>query len=54
MGNRLFFPAVLLIVMLQAALVRSQQLTVQNETGKQTLLARLYHPRPFEAGPPLG
>ena len=40
MGNRLFFPAVLLIVMLQAALVRSQQLTVQNETGKQTLLAR--------------
>lgn len=40
MRNRLFFPAVLLTVMLQAALVRSQQLTVQNETGKQTQLAR--------------
>jgi len=40
MRNRLFFPALLFTLILQAAVVRSQQLTVQTETGKQTQLTR--------------
>jgi hypothetical protein len=40
MRNRLFFPAVLLALTLQAALASCQQLTIQNESGKQTVLAR--------------
>src|SRR5258708_7055974 len=40
MRNRLFFPAVFFALMLQAALVRSQQLTIHTETGKQAVLAR--------------
>jgi hypothetical protein len=40
MKSRLFFPAVLLALTLQAALALCQQLTVQNESGKQTVLAR--------------
>jgi len=40
MRNRLFFPALLFTLILQAGLVRSQQLTVQTETGKQTQLTR--------------
>jgi hypothetical protein len=40
MKNRLFFPAVLLALTLHAALASCQQLTVQNESGKQTVLAR--------------
>ncbi len=40
MRNRLFFPAVLFTLMLQAALVQSQQLTIQTEAGTQPLLAR--------------
>jgi len=40
MRNRLFLPAVVFTLMLQAALVQSQQLTVQNEDGKQTQLVR--------------
>ena len=38
--RRLFFPAVLFALMMQAVLCASQQLTIQTETGKQTLLAR--------------
>jgi hypothetical protein len=40
MKNRLFFPVVLFALMLQSALARSQQLTVQTEDGKQAVLAR--------------
>jgi hypothetical protein len=40
MRNRLFFSALLLTLTLQSALARSQQLTIQDETGKQTSLAR--------------
>jgi hypothetical protein len=40
MRNRLFLPAVVCTLMLQAALVQSQQLTVQNGDGKQTHLTR--------------
>jgi hypothetical protein len=38
--RRLFLPAVLIALMMQAVLCASQQLTIQTETGKQTLLAR--------------
>jgi hypothetical protein len=40
MRNRLCFSALLLTLTLQSALARSQQLTIQDETGKQTSLAR--------------
>src|SRR3984957_5737524 len=40
MRNRLFFSALLLTLTLQSALARSQQLTIQDETGKQSSLAR--------------
>jgi hypothetical protein len=40
MRNRLFLPAVLFTLMLQPALLRCQQLTVENESGKQTQLTR--------------
>jgi hypothetical protein len=40
MRNRLCLPAVLLVLTLQAALASCQQLTVQNQSGKQTVLAR--------------
>jgi len=40
MRLRLFFPAALVALMLQAALVQSQQLTVQTGTGKPAVLAR--------------
>jgi hypothetical protein len=40
MKNRLFFPVLLLTLMLQAALACAQQLAIQDETGKQTSLAR--------------
>ncbi|MGD0416405.1 MAG: molybdopterin-dependent oxidoreductase [Terriglobales bacterium] len=40
MKNRLAFPAVLLALTLHAALASCQQLTVQNESGKQTVLVR--------------
>jgi hypothetical protein len=40
MGNRLFFPAVLVALTLQSGLASSQQLTVQTESGKQTVLTR--------------
>jgi hypothetical protein len=40
MRNRLFLFALLLAPILQSALARSQQLTIQDETGKQTSLAR--------------
>ena len=40
MRHRLFFSALLLTLTLQSALARSQQLTIQDETGKQTSLAR--------------
>jgi hypothetical protein len=38
--RRLFFPAVLIALTMQAVLCASQQLTIQTEAGKQTLLAR--------------
>lgn len=38
--RRLFFLAVLCALMMQAVVCASQQLTIQTETGKQTLLAR--------------
>jgi hypothetical protein len=38
--RRLFFLAVLFALMMQAVVCASQQLTIQSETGKQTLLAR--------------
>jgi hypothetical protein len=40
MRHRLFFPAVLFVLTLQAALVQCQQVTVQGEAGKQVVLAR--------------
>jgi hypothetical protein len=40
MRFRLFFPAMLVALILQAALAQSQQLTVQTEPGKQVVLAR--------------
>jgi hypothetical protein len=40
MKNRLFFPVLLLTLMLQAASACAQQLAIQDETGKQTSLAR--------------
>jgi hypothetical protein len=40
MRNRLFLPAVLFTLMLRPALLQCQQLTVENETGKQTQLSR--------------
>jgi hypothetical protein len=40
MRNRLCLPAVLLVLTLPAALASCQQLTVQNQSGKQTVLAR--------------
>jgi hypothetical protein len=40
MRNRLLFSVLLLTVTLQSALARSQQLTIQDETAKQTSLAR--------------
>jgi hypothetical protein len=40
MRNRLFLSALLLTLILQSALASSQQLTIQDETGKQTSLAR--------------
>jgi hypothetical protein len=38
--RRPFFPAVLIALMMQAVVCASQQLTIQTEAGKQTLLAR--------------
>jgi hypothetical protein len=40
MRHRLFLPAMLLALMLPATLAYSQQLTIQTENGKQTVLAR--------------
>jgi hypothetical protein len=40
MKNRLFLPALLFILTLHSALALCQQLTIQNETGKQTVLSR--------------
>lgn len=40
MRNRLFLPAVICTLMLQAAIVQSQQLTVQNGDGKPIQLVR--------------
>jgi len=40
MKHRLPFAVSLLILMLDAALAQSQQLAIETETGKQTLLAR--------------
>lgn len=40
MKKSLFFCVVLIALMLDAALVQCQQLTIQGETGKQTVLAR--------------
>jgi hypothetical protein len=40
MRHRLFFPAVLFALMLQATLAQCQQPTVQIEAGKQVVLAR--------------
>ena len=40
MKNRLFLPVVLFVLMLDSAVVQSQQLTVQLETGKQIVLSR--------------
>lgn len=40
MKTRLFLPAVVVTLMLHAAPVQCQQLTVENETGKQTQLTR--------------
>jgi hypothetical protein len=40
MRNRLFVPAVLLALALQAGLASCQQLTVQAESGKQTVFGR--------------
>jgi hypothetical protein len=40
MRHRLFFPVVVVALALQSALASCQQLTIQNETGKQTVLAR--------------
>src|SRR5260370_9632295 len=40
MKNRIFIPVVLFVFLLHAALLRSQQVTVQIETGKQIVLTR--------------
>jgi hypothetical protein len=40
MGNRRFYPAVLMAVTLLAVFASAQQLTIQDESGKQTVLAR--------------
>jgi hypothetical protein len=40
MRNRLLFSAALLVLMLQTAIAQSQQLTVQNGSGKPTVLTR--------------
>jgi hypothetical protein len=40
MRNRLFLSAALFTLMLDAALVQSQQLTIQVESGNQTVLTR--------------
>jgi hypothetical protein len=40
MRHRLFLPAMLLALMLPAALANSQQLTIQTENGKPTVLTR--------------
>ena len=40
MRNRLFLSSLLFTLMLQSALVRSQQLIIQTDTGKQTQLTR--------------
>jgi len=40
MRTRLFFPALVFALTLHSALASCQQLTVQNETGKQTVLTR--------------
>lgn len=40
MRNRLFYRALLFAAMLQAVVASAQQLTVQDESGKQTVLAR--------------
>jgi hypothetical protein len=40
MKNRIFIPAVLFVFLLDAALLRSQQVTIQIETGKQIVLTR--------------
>jgi hypothetical protein len=40
MRNRLFLSSLLLTLMLQSAVVRSQQLIIQADTGKQTQLTR--------------
>jgi hypothetical protein len=40
MRNRLFLSSLLFTLILHSALVRSQQLIIQTETGKQTPLTR--------------
>jgi hypothetical protein len=40
MKNRIFIPALLFVFLLDAALLRSQQVTIQIETGKQIVLTR--------------
>ncbi len=40
MRSRLFFPALVFALTLHSVLASCQQLTVQNETGKQTVLTR--------------
>ena len=40
MRTRLFLPAVVFTLLLQPVLLQCQQLTVENETGKQTQLTR--------------
>jgi hypothetical protein len=40
MRNRLILPALLFTLTLHSALALCQQLTIQNETGKQTVLSR--------------
>jgi hypothetical protein len=40
MRNRSFLPVLLFTLMLRPALLQCQQLTVENETGKQVQLAR--------------
>ena len=40
MRHRLFFPAVLFALMVQAALAQGQQLTVQIDAGKQVVVTR--------------
>ncbi len=40
MRNRLFFSAVLFTLTLQSVLMQSQQITIQNETGKRIVLTQ--------------